>query len=299
LGADPAELAQFANEVSQGNLAIQHDLRERRQDSVMATMENMRLHLRTLVEHVRAGVDAVDVASGQIAAGTGDLCSRTARQASSLEETAASMQHVTRSVTSNADNAHQANQIANAAATSAAMGGDVVGQVVKSMDDIAYSSRKMAEIIGAIDGIAFQTNILALNAAVEAARAGEQGRGFAVVAGEVRTLAQRSAMAAREINEMITQSTRRVENGASLAQRAGTSMNDIVVQVRKVSHLIGEITTASVDQRDAINGVRDAVGQMDDMTQQKAALVEQSAAAAKSLSDQAQRLGEAVTVFRC
>jgi methyl-accepting chemotaxis protein len=249
------------------------------------------------VSQVRESVESVTTASREIAQGNADLSSRTEQQASNLQQTAASMEQMTSSVKQNADAARQANQLASSASTVAAKGGAVVGQVVSTMDEISASSRKIADIIGVIDGIAFQTNILALNAAVEAARAGEQGRGFAVVASEVRNLAQRSAQAAREIKGLISTSVEKVENGSRLVNEAGTTMDEIVAQVKRVTDLIGEITSSTLEQSNGIGQVNQAVTQLDQMTQQNAALVEQSAAAAESLKDQAARLATAVAVF--
>jgi methyl-accepting chemotaxis protein len=254
--------------------------------------------LRRVVGEVRAGVDSVTTASGQIAAGNQDLSSRTEQQASNLQETASSMEQLTATVKQSADNAQQANQLAAAASGAAGRGGQVVGQVVGTMDEISASSKKIAEIIGTIDGIAFQTNILALNAAVEAARAGEQGRGFAVVAGEVRSLAQRSAEAAKEIKSLIGASVEKVESGARQVGEAGRAMDEIVSQVRKVSDLIGEIASGAQEQSSGIGQVNQAVSQMDQVTQQNAALVEESAAAAGSMAQQARKLAEAVAVFK-
>jgi methyl-accepting chemotaxis protein-1 (serine sensor receptor) len=265
---------------------------------LLKAMMAMQHSLARVVSQVRTGVESVSAASGQIAAGNQDLSSRTEQQASSLEETAASMEQITSTVTQSADNAKQANQLATSASAAAAKGGEVVSQVVATMDQIAGSSRKIAEIINVIDSIAFQTNILALNAAVEAARAGEQGRGFAVVAGEVRNLAQRSAQAAREIKSMIGESVQRVDAGSKLVIEAGASMMEIVSQVKRVTDLIGEITSAALEQSSGIGQIGAAVTQMDQVTQQNAALVEESAAAAASLKGQAERLAAAVSVFK-
>ncbi|MFG6429357.1 methyl-accepting chemotaxis protein [Pelomonas parva] len=254
--------------------------------------------LRRVVGEVRSGVDSVTTASSQIAAGNQDLSSRTEQQASSLQETASSMEELTATVRQSADTARAASGLAAEASQAAGRGGEVVGQVVGTMDEISTSSRKIVDIIGVIDGIAFQTNILALNAAVEAARAGEQGRGFAVVASEVRTLAQRSAEAAKEIKGLISASVERVETGSRQVADAGEAMQAIVEQVRKVNDLIGEIASTASEQSRGIEQVNTAVTQMDHVTQQNAALVEESAAAASSLSHQAEALSSAVAVFR-
>jgi methyl-accepting chemotaxis protein len=247
---------------------------------------------------VRNSADSIATGSSQIAVGNADLSQRTEEQASNLQQTAASMEQLTATVKQNADTARAATQIANGATTAASAGGRVVGQVVATMEAISQSSRKVADIIGVIDGIAFQTNILALNAAVEAARAGEQGRGFAVVAGEVRSLAQRSSEAAREIKALIGASVEKVESGTHLVDEAGRSMADIVTQVGRVNDLIGEISAASLEQSTGIGQIGDAVTQLDQVTQQNAALVEESAAAAESLKVQAGQLARVVSVFR-
>jgi methyl-accepting chemotaxis protein len=266
--------------------------------AMMRSLGSMAARLRQLVGGVRSGVQSVTSASHEIAQGNQDLSSRTEQQASSLQQTAASMEQMTSTVKHNADTASQASQLASAASEVAERGGVVVAQVVSRMGEISASSRKIEEIITVIDGIAFQTNILALNAAVEAARAGEQGRGFAVVAGEVRSLAQRSAQAAREIKGLIADSVAKVESGSALVNEAGQTMGDIVAQVKRVTDLIGEITSATLEQSSGIGQVNQAVTQLDQMTQQNAALVEQSAAAAQSLKDQADRLAEAVALFK-
>ena len=250
------------------------------------------------VQTVREAAQNIQTASSEIASGNLDLSQRTEQTASSLQQTASSMEELTATVRQSADAARQANQLAGSAAEVAQRGGNVVQQVVGTMDDISASSKKIADIIGVIDGIAFQTNILALNAAVEAARAGEQGRGFAVVAGEVRNLAQRSAQAAKEIKELINTSVDKVQGGSELVQQAGATMQEIVQSVQRVSDIIGEISSAATEQSEGIAQVNTAVNQLDQMTQQNAALVEQSAAAATSLRDQADRMAQAVAVFR-
>lgn len=254
--------------------------------------------LRKVVATVRAGVDSVATASDEIASGNSDLSARTEQQASSLEQTAASMEQLSGTVRQNTDAARQANQLAAAASDVAGRGGKAVGKVVETMGEIEASSRKIAEIIGVIDGIAFQTNILALNAAVEAARAGEQGRGFAVVAGEVRNLAQRSAQAAREIKSLIADSVVKVESGSRQVAEAGKTMRDLVDQVKRVTDLLAEIASATMEQNSGISQVNTAVTQLDQMTQQNAALVEESAAAAASLREQAVELAQAVSTFK-
>ena len=266
---------------------------------ILRAVNQSGLNLRSLVDDVSEQVGGVQTASSEIAQGNGDLSARTEQTASSLEETAASMEQMNATVKTNADTARQAAQLASSASQAAATGGAVVGQVVGTMDEITASSKRIADIIGVIDGIAFQTNILALNAAVEAARAGEQGRGFAVVAAEVRSLAQRSAEAAKEIKTLIGASVERVENGARQVDEAGRAMNEIVEQVKRVNDLIGEISNATLEQSSGIGQVNIAVSQLDQMTQQNAALVEQSAAAAESLKGQAVRLAESVGVFKC
>ena len=265
---------------------------------LLAALGRMNESLVGIVGQVRNASDSIATGSAQIATGNADLSQRTEEQASNLQQTAASMEQLTVTVKNNADTARQATQLASSAATVAAQGGDVVGQVVSTMQDISDSSKKIADIIGVIDGIAFQTNILALNAAVEAARAGEQGRGFAVVAAEVRSLAQRSAQAAKEIKSLIGESVGKVDAGTRLVDDAGRTMGDIVAQVQKVSDLIGEISSASLEQTSGIGQVSDAVTQLDQVTQQNAALVEESAAAAESLKHQAAALAQTVAVFK-
>ena len=261
-------------------------------------LRRMQDGLISTVSTVRSGTESIASATGQIASGNRDLSERTEEQAASLEETAASMEQLTATVRQNADNARQASSLADQASTVAQRGGSVVGQVINTMSSIHQSSGKMADIIGVIESIAFQTNILALNAAVEAARAGEQGRGFAVVASEVRNLAQRSATAAKEIKLLITESVDRVATGSSLVSDAGSTMGELVSAVQRVTDIMGEIAAASEEQSRGIEQVNRAVTQMDEVTQQNAALVEEAAAAASSLQDQAARMREVVSVFR-
>ncbi|WP_321878145.1 methyl-accepting chemotaxis protein [Paraburkholderia bannensis] len=265
---------------------------------LFAAMHRMQSGLTQTVSGVRDSCEAIHTAAREIAAGNLDLSSRTEEQSASLEETAASMEQLTSTVRQNAEHAREASTLAGGAADLAQQGGDVVSRAVRTMADISASSKKIAEITGMIDSIAFQTNILALNAAVESARAGEQGRGFAVVAGEVRTLAQRSAGAAREIKDLIGQSIEHVASGNALVTQAGNTMGEIVGAVRNVATLMGEITTATAEQSDGIEQVGHAVSQMDQVTQQNAALVEEAAAAASALEAQSQRMREAVSVFR-
>jgi methyl-accepting chemotaxis protein len=297
-----AELARaglIANEVAGGNLAI--DATSTRQDEVgdlMRALSDMQSSLATVVTNVRQGAEGVATASAEIAQGNHDLSARTEQQASALEQTAASMEELGSTVKQNADSARQANQLALNASTVAVQGGEVVAQVVDTMKGINDASRKISDIISVIDGIAFQTNILALNAAVEAARAGEQGRGFAVVASEVRSLAGRSAEAAKEIKSLINASVERVEQGTVLVDRAGTTMTEVVNSIRRVTDIMGEISAASNEQAMGVAQVGEAVTNMDQATQQNAALVEEMAAAASSLKNQAQELVQTVAVFK-
>ena len=266
--------------------------------ALLRALGNMNDKLAIIVGEVREGTDTIATGSTEIAAGNVDLSARTEQQAGALEETAASMEELTTTVRQNADNARQANQLSIAASEVAAEGGVVVGQVITTMGSINESARKIVDIIGVIDGIAFQTNILALNAAVEAARAGEQGRGFAVVASEVRTLAQRSAAAAKEIKTLIGDSVDKVDAGAKLVDQAGSTMEQVVSSIRRVTDIMAEITHASQEQTGGIEQVNQAIGQMDQVTQQNAALVEESAAAAASMQEQAARLAQVVSVFK-
>jgi methyl-accepting chemotaxis protein len=290
-----------ASRVAAGDLTAQIEVDANSRDEtgqLMLALRDMTGNLRKIVGEVRGGTDTIATASAEIAAGNQDLSSRTEEQASSLEETASSMEELTATVRQNASNARQASEMAQSASVVAQQGGQLVEQVVQTMESISASSKKIVDIIGVIDGIAFQTNILALNAAVEAARAGEQGRGFAVVASEVRNLAQRSAAAAKEIKVLIGDSVDQVGEGARLVGLAGSTMQQIVGSVHGVSEVIAGITIASDEQSTGIDQVNIAVGQMDQVTQQNAALVEQAAAAAESLQDQANRLRELVGVFR-
>ncbi len=291
----------LARQIADGDLRPREGTGLRRSDSIgqlEAALSEMKQRLASIVSGVRSSADSVAVASGQIAQGNHDLSQRTEQQASALEQTASSMDHLGTTVARNADNAQRANQLARDASALAVKGGEVVGHVVDTMKGINDSSKKIADIIGVIDGIAFQTNILALNAAVEAARAGDHGRGFAVVAAEVRTLAGRSADAAREIRGLISASVERVERGTALVDQAGLTMTEMVGSIRSVTDLMGQISVASSEQSAGVAQVGQAVSQMDRSTQQNAALVEQSAAAAESLKDQAQQLVRAVAVFQ-
>jgi methyl-accepting chemotaxis protein-1 (serine sensor receptor) len=298
LGADPADLMAVVQRVTAGDLATPVPLNAGDDTSVMALLGRMQVSLAQVVASVRQNSESVATASAQIAQGNQDLSSRTEQQASALQQTAATMEELGTTVRHNADSAKQANQLAQGASAVAGRGGEVVGQVVATMQGINDSSRKIGDIISVIDGIAFQTNILALNAAVEAARAGEQGRGFAVVASEVRSLAQRSAEAAREIKTLIGRSVERVEQGTVLVDQAGKTMGEIVGSIQRVSDIVAEITSASAEQSSGVQQVCEAVSQMDQATQQNAALVEESAAAAESLKGQALQLVQAVAVFR-
>jgi methyl-accepting chemotaxis protein len=289
----------FADQVSNGDLSSAIHAKGRDEVAqLLRSLSTMQASLSSVVARVRQGSESVSTASAEIAQGNQDLSSRTESQASALEETAASMEELSSTVKQNADNAQQANQLAQTASMVAIQGGEVVSKVVDTMKGIETSSKKIADIISVIDGIAFQTNILALNAAVEAARAGEQGRGFAVVAAEVRNLAQRSASAAKEIKDLITESVERVSSGTVLVDKAGSTMNEVVDSVRRVTDIMAEISAASKEQSDGVAQVGEAVTQMDHATQQNAALVEEMAAAASSLRAQANDLVETVAVFQ-
>ncbi|MEK8034478.1 methyl-accepting chemotaxis protein [Ideonella sp. DXS29W] len=298
IGGEPQQAADLAKAVALGDLSTAVTIRPGDADSVMAHLAQMQAGLAGIVHSVRTNADGLANASSEIAQANSDLSRRTEQQASALEETAASMEELGSTVKQNADNARQANQLALGAREVATQGGEVVGQVVDTMRGINESSKKIVDIIGVIDGIAFQTNILALNAAVEAARAGEQGRGFAVVAGEVRTLAQRSADAAREVKTLISTSVERVEAGTALVDRAGSTMAEVVSSIKRVTDIMGEISSASVEQSAGVKQVGEAVTQMDQATQQNAALVEQSAATSEALKVQAEELVQAVAVFK-
>ncbi|WP_322114287.1 methyl-accepting chemotaxis protein [Aquabacterium sp. A7-Y] len=293
------DATRFAEQVGAGDLTATIEVQGQDEATrLQQGLNGMRDALQSMVSRVRQATDGIATASTEIASGNQDLSVRTEQTASNLQQTASSMEQLTGTVKQSADAARQANQLASSASSVAARGGDVVSQVVSTMDEINSSSKKIADIIGVIDGIAFQTNILALNAAVEAARAGEQGRGFAVVAGEVRNLAQRSAQAAKEIKSLIGASVEKVESGSKLVQDAGSTMTEIVASVQRVSDIIGEITAATSEQSSGIGQINTAVNQLDHMTQQNAALVEESAAAATSLKDQARQLAEVVATFK-
>nr|WP_238548955.1 methyl-accepting chemotaxis protein [Dickeya dianthicola] len=292
LGGEPAYASDIARQIAGGNLAINVDLQPRDTTSLLAAMNDMRARLSGIVQQVHDSSASISTGSSEIAIGSNDLSRRTEEQAASVQQTAASMEQISQTLRQNGDTVREAAQLATAASQTATKGNDVVRNVITTMGDISTSSRKIGDIITVIDGIAFQTNILALNAAVEAARAGEQGRGFAVVAGEVRSLAQRSASAAREIKELITTSMEKVESGSQLVAHAGETMTDIVTQAQHVADLISEIGVTTQEQESGIAQINQAITQMDSVTQQNAALVEESASAADSLSDQAAKLVE-------
>ena len=298
LGGEPEYTASIAGSIAHGDLSIAIETAPNDHSSLLAEMKEMRNSLVGIVGQVRVGTETIGTASREIAAGNIDLSSRTEMQASSLEKTASAMEELTSTVKQNADHAREANLLAATASDVALKGGSVVSQVVDTMSSINESARKIVDIIGVIDGIAFQTNILALNAAVEAARAGEQGRGFAVVASEVRNLAQRSAGAAKEIKTLIGDSVEKVERGTKLVGQAGVTMDEVVASVKRVTDIMGEIANASQEQSAGIEQVNQAIIEMDSMTQQNAALVEQAAAAAQSLQDQAGELAQVVSIFK-
>ena len=298
LGGEPAYARSIAEQIAAGDLGIEIETRHHDNASLLASMKKMRDSLADIVGRIDLSSHTIATASNQIASGNMDLSSRTEQQAGSLEETAAAMEQLTGTVKQNSDNAHQANTLALSASEVAVKGGTVVSQVVDTMGSINESARKIVDIIGVIDGIAFQTNILALNAAVEAARAGEQGRGFAVVATEVRNLAQRSAAAAKEIKTLIGDSVEKVEAGTRLVDQAGATMREIVDSVRHVTDIMGEITSASQEQTAGIEQVNQAIAQMDQATQQNAALVEEATAAAASMQEQADGLVQVVGLFK-
>jgi methyl-accepting chemotaxis protein len=298
LGGEPDYAAAIAGRIAAGDLTVVVDTSSNDSHSMLHAMKMMRDALAKIVAEVRVGTETIASASTEIASGNQDLSARTEQQASSLEETASSMEELTSAVRANNDNARQANQLAQSASAVAQQGGSVVAQVVDTMGAINDSSRKIVDIISVIDGIAFQTNILALNAAVEAARAGEQGRGFAVVASEVRTLAQRSASAAKEIKELIGDSVEKVEIGSKLVEQAGQTMEQVVSSVQRVTDIMAEISTAGDEQSAGIEQINQAVSEMDTVTQQNAALVEEAAAAAEAMQNQAANLERVVSVFR-
>ena len=298
LGGEPSYAVDVAGAIAAGELSQTIELRNGDKHSLLFAMDAMRTALANIVTQVRIGTDTITTASNEIAAGNLDLSSRTEEQASSLEETASAMEQLTSTVKQNADNARQANQLAVSASEVAVKGGAVVAQVVDTMASINASSKKIVDIIGVIDGIAFQTNILALNAAVEAARAGEQGRGFAVVASEVRNLAQRSAAAAKEIKTLINDSVEKVDAGGKLVDQAGVTMADIVQSITRVTDIMSEIASASAEQTMGIDQINSAISQMDEVTQQNAALVEQAAAAAGAMQEQAAALSTVVSIFK-
>jgi methyl-accepting chemotaxis protein len=298
LGGEPDYAADIAGRIATGDLTVVIDTKQNDQTSLLVAMKAMRDSIVNIVSEVRVGTDAIVTVSGQIASGNLDLSSRTEEQASALQETTSSMEELTSTVKQNADSARQANQLAHSASEVAIKGGSVVAQVIDTMGSINESSKKIVDIIGVIDGIAFQTNILALNAAVEAARAGEQGRGFAVVATEVRNLAQRSAAAAKEIKALIGDSVEKVNAGARLVDQAGATMDEVVASVKRVTDIISEITTAGNEQTSGIEQINQAIMQMDEVTQQNAALVEEASSAAQSMQEQSENLSRVVSTFK-
>ncbi|NIA57356.1 methyl-accepting chemotaxis protein [Massilia sp. TW-1] len=298
LGGEPDYAAAVVGKIAAGNLCADIEVRDGDRSSLLFAMASMRDSLARVIGEVHGGTSTISSAARQIASGNADLSARTEQQASALEETASSLDELTSTVAQNADNARQANQLAVTASEVAAQGGAVVAEVVDTMGAINESARKIVDIISVIDGIAFQTNILALNAAVEAARAGEQGRGFAVVAAEVRNLAQRSANAAKEIKILIDDSVKKVDTGSKLVYRAGATMGEVVGAIRRVTDIMGEISTASQEQKAGIEQVGKAIAQMDHATQQNAALVEETAAGSESLRELADNLAHAVGMFK-
>jgi methyl-accepting chemotaxis protein len=297
LGGEPAYAAQIASRIADGDLDVVVETKAGDTVSLLAAMQRMQHRLAQAITQIRSGATLISTVSNEIAAGNADLSRRTEQQATALGETASSMEQITATVKQNADNAKQASQLAHNASETAARGGEVVGQVVETMRGISQSSHRIGDIIGVIEGIAFQTNILALNAAVEAARAGEEGRGFAVVAGEVRSLAQRSAAAAKEIKTLIEESAAQIEGGSQYVGRAGETMQEVVHAVRRVTDIMGEISAASVEQSSGIEQVNIAVASMDQTTQQNAALVEEASASADVLKAQTGQLAAAIAVF--
>lgn len=298
LGGEPGEAASMAQSIAAGDLTVAVALKHDDRTSLMASLASMKDQLTNIVRGIQLSGESISVAAGEIATGNTDLSQRTEEQAASLEETASSMEELTSTVRQNSDNAKQANSLAQNASALAVKGGEVVSRVIGTMNEISESSNKVSDIITVIEGIAFQTNILALNAAVEAARAGEQGRGFAVVASEVRSLAQRSAAAAKDVKDLITLSAERVGRGTQLVGEAGETIGEVVQAVRNVTDIVNEITAATSEQTTGIEQVNQALGQMDQVTQQNAALVEQAAAAAQAMADQATELRAAVGVFK-
>jgi methyl-accepting chemotaxis protein-1 (serine sensor receptor) len=298
LGAEPAELGAVTQRIAAGDLSPVAGAKSAHSGSVLASMGDMQASLVSLIAQVRTAADSIATGSSQIASGNVDLSSRTEQQAASLQETASSMEELTSTVRQNAENAQQASSLSANASEVALKGNEVVGQVAGTMGEISASSTKIADITGIIEGIAFQTNILALNAAVEAARAGEQGRGFAVVASEVRSLAQRSSSAAKEIKDLINASVQKIQDGSVLANEAGKTMSQVTQAVARVTDIMGEIAAASTEQSRGIEQVNQAITQMDEVTQQNAALVEEAAAASRSLEDQGRQLNQAIAFFR-